>query len=51
MAKVDTAKRSHRERKNPRAAELYREQKRATNALRPKQVFVRDENGGHWVGR
>jgi len=31
---------SHRERKNGRSHELYKEKNRARNSARPKQVFV-----------
>jgi hypothetical protein len=41
-ASVSTTKavKPHRERKNPRSAELHREAKRAKNAERFKQVYV-----------
>jgi len=38
---------SHRERKNPRANELYKEENRKQNALRLKQAW----NGKDWDNR
>ena len=43
--KVD--QKSHRDRKNPRSKELYKEENRKQNALRPKQVW----NGKGWDNR
>jgi hypothetical protein len=36
----DGKTKQHRNRKNPRSAELWRERKRALNAARPKQRWV-----------
>lgn len=36
---------THRNKKNPRSADLHREAKHAKNALRPKQQFV----SGQWI--
>jgi len=49
MAK-ETAKKSHRERKDPGMADKFAKQRRETNALRPKQRWVGGTcaEGGHW---
>lgn len=39
---------SHDRRKSEGSAEVWRKQKKEKNSARGKQVFVRDENGGHW---
>lgn len=36
----DGKTKQHRNRKNPRSAELWRERKRALNAARPKQLTI-----------
>ena len=50
----------HRDRKNPRSAELHRERKKEGNSKRPKQIWVADtmpDNDmiavvpGHWENR
>lgn len=45
-----TAKKSHRERKNYRMAELHAKQRFERNASRGKQVWIggRITDGGHW---
>jgi hypothetical protein len=46
--KIDNNKKEHRNRKNPQANDLHKQANHDRNALRPKQVFVKDTNGGHW---
>jgi hypothetical protein len=47
----DGKKLRHRDRKNSRSAELWRERKRALNTARPKQRFVGESinTGGYWT--
>ncbi|HTQ97234.1 MAG TPA: hypothetical protein VMH89_10540 [Candidatus Acidoferrum sp.] len=59
---AEKTKKSHRERKNPHAAEQFAEQRKARNAARGKQVWVPEidivrigeaediaiPDGGHW---
>ena len=49
MAK-EGVKKSHRERKSPGMADKFRDRRKETNALRPKQHWVGGpiKEGGHW---
>lgn len=49
---TDQKKKSHRHRKNPRSYELYREENKRQNDVRPKQRWVGGESvaeGGYWT--
>jgi len=43
---IPGTKKSHRERKNPRAAEQHQARRHAANAARPKQIVVDDDRIG-----